>query len=75
MRVYFRFLVVGAVMIGLAYLLTFIGLMYESLPVEVMAFAVAIAGALLLFRGLLEFLQDVFSGEYRRRGQGQAGQG
>ena len=66
-------LAAGGVMIGLAYLLTFIGIEYENLPIEVLAFAVAIAGALLMFRGLVEFLQDVLSGEYKRGRRGSSG--
>ncbi len=72
LKVYVRFLVVGGVMMGLAYLLTLYGIEYESLWAEVFAFAVAIAAALLLFRGLAEFLQDVLSGRSRigRRQEG-----
>lgn len=68
-------LAAGGVMIGLAYLLTFIGIEYENLPIEVLAFAVAIAGALLMFRGLVEFLQDVLSGEYKKRRRSASGEG
>jgi len=72
LKVYVRFLVVGGVMMGLAYLLTLYGIEDENLWVEVFAFAVAIAAALLLFRGLAEFLQDVLSGRSRigRRQEG-----
>jgi hypothetical protein len=72
LKVYVRFLVVGGVMMGLAYLLMLYGIEYESLWAEVFAFAVAIAAALLLFRGLAEFLQDVLSGRSRpgRRQEG-----
>jgi len=72
LKVYLRFLVVGGVMMGLAYLLTLYGIEDESLWAEVFAFAVAIAAALLLFRGLAEFLQDVLSGRSRsgRRQEG-----
>ncbi|MCG2872415.1 MAG: hypothetical protein L7H09_00020 [Acidilobus sp.] len=72
MKVYVRFLVVGGVMMGLAYLLMLFGIEDESLWAEVFAFAVAIAAALLLFRGLAEFLQDVLSGRSRsgRRQEG-----
>jgi len=59
-------------MMGLAYLLMLFGIEDESLWAEVFAFAVAIAAALLLFRGLAEFLQDVLSGRSRsgRRQEG-----
>jgi len=72
LKVYLRFLVVGGVMMGLAYLLTLYGIEGGSLWAEVFAFAVAIAAALLLFRGLAEFLQDVLSGRSRsgRRQEG-----
>ena len=72
LKVYVRFLVVGGVMMGLAYLLMLFGIEDESLWAEVFAFAVAIAAALLLFRGLAEFLQDVLSGRSRpeRRQEG-----
>jgi putative exporter of polyketide antibiotics len=72
LKVYVRFLVVGGVMMGLAYLLMLYGIEDESLWAEVFAFAVAIAAALLLFRGLAEFLQDVLSGRSRtgRRQEG-----
>ncbi|MFP3161840.1 MAG: hypothetical protein RXQ69_00905 [Acidilobus sp.] len=72
MKVYVRFLVVGGVMMGLAYLLMLFGIEDESLWAEVFAFAVAIAAALLLFRGLAEFLQDMLSGRSRsgRRQEG-----
>jgi len=72
LKVYLRFLVVGGVMMGLAYLLTLYGIEGGNLWAEVFAFAVAIAAALLLFRGLAEFLQDVLSGRSRsgRRQEG-----
>jgi nicotinamide riboside transporter PnuC len=72
LKVYVRFLVVGGVMMGLAYLLMLFGIEDESLWAEVFAFAVAIAAALLLFRGLAEFLQDVLRGRSRsgRRQEG-----
>ncbi len=72
LKVYLRFLVVGGVMMGLAYLLTLYGIEGGNLWAEVFAFAVAIAAALLLFRGLAEFLQEVMSGG-SRRGRGQEG--
>jgi hypothetical protein len=77
LKVYVRFLVVGGVMMGLAYLLMLFGIEDESLWAEVFAFAVAIAAALLLFRGLAEFLQDVLSGRSRsgrsKRAKGAGG--
>ncbi|MGC9071608.1 MAG: hypothetical protein ACP5HK_02785 [Acidilobus sp.] len=71
MRVYFRFMVAGAVMMGISWGLTLLGIRYENLWVDVFAFAIALAAAMLLFRGLAEFLQDVISGKYKKQGGGQ----
>jgi len=71
LRIYFRFLIVGTIMMGLTYILTIIAIRYTSLPLEVLAFAIALAGAMILFRGLAEFLRDVISGEYKK-GKGSA---
>ncbi|MGC9210347.1 MAG: hypothetical protein ACP5FT_03690 [Acidilobus sp.] len=70
MKVYFKFMIVGATMMGLSWILTLLGIKYMNLWLDVLAFAVAIAAALLMFRGLAEFLQDVISGRYKRGGRG-----
>ncbi len=67
MEIYFRFLIVGFIMMGITYVLTIFAIKYASLWLDVLAFAVALAGAMLLFRGLAEFIRDVVSGEYSRR--------
>ena len=67
LKVYFRFLIVGFIMMGLTYVITALGMKYVSLPIEVLAFAVGLAGAMILFRGLTEFIRDVISGEYKKK--------
>ncbi|MFP3231317.1 MAG: hypothetical protein RXR70_01635 [Acidilobus sp.] len=58
-------------MMGLTYVITALGMKYESLPIEVLAFAVGLAGAMILFRGLTEFIRDVISGEYKKKSRNE----
>ncbi len=71
LKVYFRFLIVGFIMMGLTYVITALGMKYASLPIEVLAFAVGLAGAMILFRGLTEFIRDVISGEYKKKSRNE----
>ncbi|AMD31085.1 hypothetical protein SE86_07360 [Acidilobus sp. 7A] len=71
LKVYFRFLIVGFIMMGLTYVITALGMKYMSLPIEVLAFAVGLAGAMILFRGLTEFIRDVISGEYKKKSRNE----
>lgn len=71
LKVYFRFLIVGFIMMGLTYVITVLGMKYVSLPIEVLAFAVGLAGAMILFRGLTEFIRDVISGEYKKKSRNE----
>ena len=67
MEIYQRFLVAGFVMLGVSALLMVLGMRYMNLWAEVVSLAVALAGAMILFRGLMEFLQRAFGGELKKK--------